>query len=77
MQKRFDNSQMSGWIEKLEHNVDNFVNNADLEPDTVLTFIRQQYVLVNATIKVMDGKAALIGASFSRIKAAITETQPN
>jgi len=70
MRNGFNNIQMAAWIEKLEDNVEGFINKADWSPDNILKFVRNQYVLVNATKNVMDGKAVLIGASFSQINKA-------
>jgi hypothetical protein len=56
------NDQLVEWINKLEDNVDNFLSSRVTTKGKRLTFIRSQYTLVATTLKLMDGKAYLVGA---------------
>jgi len=61
MARPINPKQMEAWINKLQSNMQKFLQDDNLNPDDRLTFIRQQYALFEVINKVLNGKAHFTG----------------
>jgi hypothetical protein len=53
---------MAGWVDKLEANMQMFLESGEnTTPEQKLNFIRRQYVLLDTTVKVLNGKSYFTG----------------
>lgn len=62
MNRNIDPRLMAGWVDKLETNMQTFLEGSEnASPQQKLNFIRQQYALLDVTIKVLNGKSYFTG----------------
>jgi len=54
---------MEAWVEKLQNKMRGFLDNPTADREQRLAFIREQYVLLGITVKVLDGDVYLTGCS--------------
>jgi len=63
MKRRIHPQQMEAWVEKLQNKMRGFLDNPTADREQRLAFIREQYVLLGITVKVLDGDVYLTGCS--------------
>jgi hypothetical protein len=63
MKRRIDPRQMEAWVDKLQVNMQTFHESNSVDPKQQLIFIRRQYVLLDTTVKVLNGTVYLVGCS--------------
>jgi hypothetical protein len=61
MASKINPKQMEGWVDKLETNIGKFIDAGPTDQEEKLSFIRDQYALLNITIQVLNGTAYFIG----------------
>jgi hypothetical protein len=63
MIRRIHPVQMEAWIKKLQKRMTKFLQNPNVTKEEKIEFIRQQYSLLDVTIKVLDGHIYFLGCS--------------
>ena len=61
MKRHVNPKQMEAWVDKLEANMAQFLVGDSVTPQQQLNFIRQQYVLLDTTVKVLNGQVYFVG----------------
>jgi hypothetical protein len=56
-------NQMEGWVAKLQKNVSRFINNNSIKLNDQWNFIKDQYVLLDVIIKIINGDAYFVGCT--------------
>ena len=60
--------QMEAWIAKLQSNMLKFLDDENQSTEQQLSFIRQQYALLDTVVKVLNNDAYFVGCSHSVLK---------
>lgn len=68
MKRRVHPQQMEAWVAKLQSNMRTFLDtDSDVKEDR-LVFIRQQYVLLDIVVKVLNSDVYFVGCSHLNTK---------
>ena len=63
MNRRINPKQMEAWINKLQINMKKFLDGKSELQENRLEFIREQYALLDITVKALNGDVFFVGCS--------------